>query len=469
MATPTSSEAPTSAAPESPARRGDFGMIAVTLLAFLGLIFSFVAFAAEDDDAGGGTDTGPLALSLTEFALGPAAITTGEGGALLVRNDGSQIHNLRVEGTDLVTADLAGGDSETLDLSSLEAGAYTIFCEIPGHAEAGMTGSLTVGGDGVGTVIDPGGAGGGGGHGGEDTDWAALDDAMTNSVLAFPAETEGTGNQPLEPTVLADGTKRFELTAEIVEWEVEPGKYVEAWTYNGMVPGPWIKVDVGDNIQVHIQNDLPMGTDIHWHGIRTPNAMDGVAPITQDLIRAGEDFTYEFAAENKAVGMYHAHHHGQMQVPNGMLGLIQIGDVDLPRGKTISGTLIPPDLEVALEYPMVLNDAGTIGLSLNGKSFPATAPIVVEKGDWVLVHYANEGLQIHPMHQHQFPQLVVAKDGIPLDSPYFADTVNVAPGERYSVLMLADSVGTWVWHCHILTHVEREEGMFGMVTAMVVT
>ena len=117
---------------------------------------------------------------------------------------------------------------------------------------------------------------------------------------------------------------------------------------------------------------------------------------------------------------------------------------------------------------MVLNDAGTIGLSLNGKSFPATEPIVTNNGDWVLVHYANEGLQVHPMHQHQFPQLVVAKDGHPLDNPYFADTVNVAPGERYSVLINTDDPGTWVFHCHILTHVERDEGMFGMVTALIV-
>ena len=98
----------------------------------------------------------------------------------------------------------------------------------------------------------------------------------------------------------------------------------------------------------------------------------------------------------------------------------------------------------------------------------ATEPIVAARGEWLLVHYMNEGLQSHPMHLHQMEQLVVAKDGIPLDNPYFADTVNVAPGERYSVLITADSPGTWVWHCHILNHVEREEGMFGMVTAMVV-
>src|SRR5690606_36266446 len=121
-------------------------------------------------------------------------------------------------------------------------------------------------------------------------------------------------------------------------------------------------------------------------------------------------------------------------VPNGMFAVFQIGDTPVPRGRTISGIEIPEDLELSREIPMVLNDAGTIGLSLNGKSFPATEPYVVQSGEWIAIHYYNEGLQVHPMHLHQFPQLVFAKDGIPLEEPYWADTVNVAPGERYSVL-----------------------------------
>jgi FtsP/CotA-like multicopper oxidase with cupredoxin domain len=86
----------------------------------------------------------------------------------------------------------------------------------------------------------------------------------------------------------------------------------------------------------------------------------------------------------------------------------------------------------------------------------------------VLFHYFNEGTQIHPMHLHQFDQIVVAKDGFTLDQPYVVDTLNVAPGERYSVLVNLDKAGTWVWHCHILPHVEGDNGMFGMVTAIVV-
>ena len=64
---------------------------------------------------------------------------------------------------------------------------------------------------------------------------------------------------------------------------------------------------------------------------------------------------------------------------------------------------------------------------------------------------------------------MIAKDGFPLESPYWVDTLDVAPGERYTVLVLAENPGVWVWHCHIFTHVERPDGsMFGMITALIV-
>jgi FtsP/CotA-like multicopper oxidase with cupredoxin domain len=120
------------------------------------------------------------------------------------------------------------------------------------------------------------------------------------------------------------------------------------------------------------------------------------------------------------------------------------------------------------EVPMVVNDAGVIGLTLNGKAFPETQPIVAKKGDWVLINFFNEGLQGHPMHLHRQPQLVVAKDGYPLTAPYRVDTLWIAPGERYSVLVKAEEAGTWAFHCHIVSHAEGDQGLMGMVTAMIV-
>jgi FtsP/CotA-like multicopper oxidase with cupredoxin domain len=262
----------------------------------------------------------------------------------------------------------------------------------------------------------------------------------------------------MTPTVLPDGTKEFVLTAAVTDWEVSPGKTVQAWTYNGTVPGPTIAVDPGDHVRVVLDNQLPQSTAIHFHGITVPNDMDGVPDITQAPVKPGETFTYDFvAAQSQEVGMYHSHHHAEHQVPDGLMGAFLVGSEPVPAGVT-----------VAQQVPMVLNDAGVIGLSLNGKSFPATAPVVAKLGDWVEIQYMNEGLQIHPMHLHGMPQLVIAKDGYPVPAPYDVDTLDVAPGERYTVLVHATAPGVWAWHCHILSHAESDQGMFGMVTAFVV-
>ena len=273
----------------------------------------------------------------------------------------------------------------------------------------------------------------------------------------------------LEPTILADGTKHFELTAAITDWEVAPDQVVQAWTYNGMVPGPQMHVDIGDHVEIELHNELPAATDMHLHGVNVPNSMDGVAPVTQDLVEPGESFTYAFDADEVAVAMYHAHHMAQMTVPNGLLGMLYVGDVPLPAGRTIGGQPVPADVEVSQEIPMVLNDAGVIGYSLNGKSFPATAPIVGNRGDWIAIHYANEGTQIHPMHLHQFDQIVIAEGRLPAGRALRGRHPQRRPGRAlHASWSSSSSAGTWVWHCHILPHVERETGMFGMVTAVVV-
>ncbi len=439
-----------------------FGL-ATTTFTLLTAVFAFAALIvagtalvksedAEEQAALGGTGA---QVTLTEFAIDPSMAEVPEGGSLVVRNAGQVVHNLVITGTDARTSDIDPGGAESLDVSGLEPGTYEMFCEISGHKGAGMTGTLTVGD--------------GGGHGGHGSDAAlakqndALDELQKQPVDAYVAQleggpnTEGVGAAPMEPTVLADGTKQFELTASIVDWEVEPGKVVQAWAYNGTVPGPTIRVQPGDNVQIVLHNELPQSTAVHLHGIETPNAMDGVPYVTQDPVKPGDDFTYEFVAVGPAVGMYHSHHHAERQVPDGLLGAFIVGDQPVPDGVTVSQ-----------EVPMVLNDAGVIGFSLNGKSFPATAPVIAGQGEWVEIHYMNEGLQVHPMHLHGLPQLVIAKDGFAVPQPYRADTVNVAPGERYTVLVQATSPGVWAWHCHILNHAEREDGMFGMVTTFVV-
>jgi manganese oxidase len=460
---------PTPAPAQGPSSRDGLSVlsIVIALMAMFGAVLAAgFGWRAIDESkanaaAGGGGGGGQAMVTLTEFAVTPA--TVGVGGSLHVMDAGSVMHTLAIDGTDLKTSELAGGGEEVLELGDLPAGSYTMFCTIPGHREAGMEGELTV------TEGGAPAAGGDAAGGAGAMDYDAMTASMLESMSKFPAATEGTGNTALEPTeVLADGTKVFDLVAAVTKWERAPGDIVDAWTYNGVVPAPSIHLQLGDKVQIRVENKLPIATDLHLHGLNVDNQYDGVSPITQPVIEPGETFTYEYTADEVSVAMFHPHFHSQVGMPNGMFGTIFVGQVPIPRGQTVGGAAIPADLQIAQELPLVLNDSGVIGLSLNGKSFPATAPIVAKAGDWVLVHYFNEGSMSHPMHLHQFDQIVLAKDGFPLDSPYLADVVNVAPGERYSVLIHLDKAGTWVWHCHILQHVEDEQGMFGMVTAIVV-
>jgi FtsP/CotA-like multicopper oxidase with cupredoxin domain len=442
------------------------GAAALALVAAVFAFAALIAVAQKDDGGGAAVAAGGTPVTLSEFKIEPAMVVAPSGGSLTVTNNGAAPHNVHIDGTSAKTDDIQPGGSASLDLAKLKDGTYTIFCNIAGHRGQGMEAMLHLGTGGASNASTAQS----GSTGKTDAQLrkanTQMDQMMADPTKAYVAQlekganTKGVGNVPLQPLVLGDGTKEFHLTTKVVDWEVEPGKTVRAWSYNGMVPGPWIKVKSGDHVKLVVKNELPQSTSVHWHGIEVPNSMDGVPDITQPPIKPGQTFTYEFTAHGPALGIYHSHHYADHQVPDGLFGVFQIDDVPLPAG-------VGP---VAQEVPMVLNDAGAIGLSLNGKSFPATAPIISKPGQTTLIDYENEGLLSHPMHLHGMPQLVIAKDGFPLPQPYRVDTLVIAPGERYTVAVTptASEAGVWAFHCHILTHAESSNGMFGMVTTFIV-
>lgn len=383
-----------------------------------------------------------LEVTLKELAMEPPSLQAPPGPITIeVTNEGQAAHNFSLEGQS--TPMLNSGDSATLNVPSLDPGTYEFICEVAGHADGGMRGTLTVG-QGAGDTAAS-----------HETTMSAEEMAAHDAEITgqFPAETQGQGGKVLEPEVTANGVKVFELTAAPVQWETEPGVFKEAWAYNGTVPGPTIKAELGDRVRFVLTNDLPEPTTIHFHGMTVPADMDGVPAISQDAVLPGESFTYEFTVRNAGTNMYHSHFNAQKQVPMGLLGALIVRDARDPK--------------VDVDYPMVLND-GPLGYTLNGKGFPATEPLAVKRGDTVRIRYMNEGLQIHPMHLHGLSQRVIAIDGHLLEDPNEADTVLVAPGQRIDVLVRTTEPGTWAWHCHVLNHAESEQGMFGMVTAVIV-
>lgn len=281
------------------------------------------------------------------------------------------------------------------------------------------------------------------------------------SAAGVPLATETQGGQPLSFRE-EDGVKVFELTTQVVQWPIMDGVTVVAYTYNGMVPGPMIRVTEGDQVRVIVKNELPEPTTVHWHGILVPNAMDGVPGMTQDPIQPGDSFTYEFTAAPSGTFMYHSHFESDKQVIVGLYAPFIIDPKTPPAD--------PPDVDVMLMFsewrqvdgqtfaamPMTGMDPNYF--TINGKAFPNTEPITVKKGQRVRLRLAAIGQMVHPIHLHGLPFKVVATDGypVPATAQLTKDTISVAPGERYDIEFIATEPGEWMLHCHILHHTTND-------------
>ncbi|HAT44668.1 MAG TPA: hypothetical protein DCS90_06140 [Ktedonobacter sp.] len=273
--------------------------------------------------------------------------------------------------------------------------------------------------------------------------------ASTTAPTNVPNATQSYGNQLLPYTIDPDGAKHFTMTAKQVMWEVVKGHRVLAWSINGTVPGPMIRVTAGDHIRVTFINHFPEATAIHWHGLLIPSAEDGVPGIGQKPIPAGQTYVYDFTVHDQDVGThwYHSHYDDIQQVPGGFYGAFI---VDPRPGTPLAHQAIHADVEYT-EFISTMDGYYV----LNGKSFPDTQPIYVKHGQTVHVRLIGaDATMMHPMHLHGHFFNIVAEDGHMLAQPIQKDTLPVNPGETYDITFYAWAApgSIYPFHCHILSH-----------------
>jgi FtsP/CotA-like multicopper oxidase with cupredoxin domain len=264
------------------------------------------------------------------------------------------------------------------------------------------------------------------------------------------------------------GVKVFHLVAEPITHEVAPGLTIETWGYNGGTPGPLIEVVQGDRVRIYVTNRLPEATTVHWHGVFLPSGMDGVAGLTQKAIPTGATFRYEFTFDRAGTFMYHPHFDEMTQIALGMIGMIVVHP--RRRAATPAGVRRVRDYSLMLHEwkiepgarrpdPLAMNDFNQ--LAFNGKSFPATAPLVAERGDLVRLRIGNLGpMDHHPIHLHGYAFRVVETDGgtVPPSARWPETTVIVPVGSVRVVEFVADALGDWPLHCHMTHHVMNQMG-----------
>jgi FtsP/CotA-like multicopper oxidase with cupredoxin domain len=294
-------------------------------------------------------------------------------------------------------------------------------------------------------------------------------DAMRDMSYADPRrataryDLAARGDQEL-PFRLDGGTKVFELTAAPIRWTILPDVTVDAYAYNGQIPGPRIHIRQGDHVRIEVRNALPEQTTVHWHGLILPNQMDGPAEITQDPIPPGGLYIYEFTATQHGTYFYHPHAKPDRTQALGLYGALII-DPSNPADELKADHEYVIQLQEwlrrdGLTFPaMPMDGMQPNYFTINGKAYPATETIPMKLGETLKVRFigTNNGF-IHPMHIHGGPFEVVARDGeaIPPAARFLADTVNVGPGQRYDVIWKARERGKWLIHCHIPHHTSND-------------
>ena len=328
---------------------------------------------------------GPVlgAVEIEAFDLGftPSAIEIAEPGRyeVTLTNTGAIPHDVTfADGT--TTGMVNAGETATVEVN-VPAGGMVFICSIPGHEQAGMAGSVTVAGSDIGSEGSSGGD-----HGGP---------APATNVAADPNAPPPVTHDPAAPPRLSGDVHDVDLVIEEREMTVAEGFVLRVWTFGGTVPGPVIRVKVGDTIRVHLSNpatnELPHSIDFHSSQVAWNDEMTSINP--------GEEKVYEWTADYAGVWMYHcgtspALHH----IANGMYGMVIVEPAE---------GLPPVDNEFALvQSEWYLGPQGDItDLAKAAAAAPApdfvvfngvanqyvNAPITVGTGESVRVFVLNAG------------------------------------------------------------------------------
>ncbi len=233
----------------------------------------------------------------------------------------------------------------------------------------------------------------------------------------------------------------IDLEARVTSVEFAPGERIDAWTYNGLLPGPLIRAHVGDRLIVHFTNSLPQPTTVHWHGLRVPANMDGVPEHSQAEVPPGGRFVYDFILPDAGLFWYHPHVQSAAQAGFGLYGALLVEDASdrLPFPERV---LVLSD--IAIDKPGVFespDSGGSAGMAfgregnrllVNGRERPTFTARAGAPERWRVVNAAKSryfNLDIGS------PFLTIGVDGGLQEYPTKSETLVLAPGERADVIV----------------------------------
>jgi len=242
--------------------------------------------------------------------------------------------------------------------------------------------------------------------------------------------------------------------------------------YNGLVPGPLLRVRAGQRVRVRYVNRTGEPTSVHWHGMIPPNAMDGAAGITQPPVENGGTFTYAFTPGPPGTRWYHDHASGTASM-RGLFGMFVVEDPrdeaadaefsvvlhDVPRLPSIDAAmrgrsnapmidpLDSPEMHAMHPGDRMGDEVSYVAHAINGASYPQGPPLRVRIGQRVRLRVLNANLtQTRYLRLAGHRLRVTHADGNPLASPVTVDVVRLGVAERYDVWFEVTRPGAWLLH-----------------------
>jgi FtsP/CotA-like multicopper oxidase with cupredoxin domain len=221
----------------------------------------------------------------------------------------------------------------------------------------------------------------------------------------------------------------------------------DVWAYDGTIPGSLVRLRQGETARLVVENRLGQDTTVHWHGIRLPNAMDGVPGLTQPPIRSGESFVYEFTPPDAGTFWYHPHANSLEQLGRGLAGAViveerEVVPVDRDLLWFLTDWRLNEEGGIASGFGNRMEAAmsGRVGntLTLNGRVSEAEP---VRAGERIRLRLANGSLaRIMALRFEGHRPVIVAIDGQPCD-PHEPERGRILLGPAMRVDILLDMQG----------------------------
>ena len=230
---------------------------------------------------------------------------------------------------------------------------------------------------------------------------------------------------------------QLDLDAREIDWEFTPGRMTRAWGFNGQIPGPTIEAHVGDVLEVRFTNRLPEPTNIHWHGLQIPAAMDGT-DMVQRPIAPGDTFVYRFRLPDAGTFWYHPHSNEVVQLERGLYGAIVVRGPEEPQ-LDVDRVLVLDDVALDRKGQIkppgwwIEQHDGRQGNTrlVNGKKEPELTIAAGQTERWRIVNAASARYVRLSIGERPFT--ILGTDGGLIDAPVTVNEILLTPADRVEI------------------------------------